>query len=91
MAVLSTLTHGHLLAFVRQGPTYVGSLVLRAPFAMIPMIWGGGTRAVFFASALPCMFALAVFCIWLAAQPRRRGRVRPASRLSPLFCASVTR
>ncbi len=46
-------------AFVRQGPTYVGSLILRAPFAMVPVIWGGGKRAVYFASALPCMFALA--------------------------------
>ena len=30
------LRHGHLGGFVREGPPYVGSLVLRAPLAMIP-------------------------------------------------------
>ena len=78
------LTHGHLLAFLQLGPTYVGSLVLRAPFAIIPSIWGGGPRELYFASALPCMIALAGFCTWLAAQPRRRGGVTWASRLSPV-------
>ena len=89
----ATLTHGHVLAFVRQGPTYVGSLILRAPFAMVPVIWGGGKRAVYFASALPCMFALALFCMWLAALPRRRRPIRPASRISPIFwciCNPIT-
>ncbi len=89
----AALIHGHVLGFVQQGPTYVGSLILRAPFAMIPAIWGGGKRAVYFASALPCMFALALFCTWLAAQPRRRGQIRPASRISPIFwcvCNPIT-
>jgi hypothetical protein len=83
------LTHGHLLSFLRLGPTYVGSLVLRAPFAIIPSIWGGGSRALYFASALPCMIALAGFCTWLAAQPRRRGGVTWASRLSPVVICIV--
>ncbi len=78
------LTHGHLLAFLRLGPTYVGSLVLRAPFAIVPSIWGGGSRAIYLASALPCMFALAAFCTWLAMQPRRNGGITWASRISPI-------
>lgn len=87
------LRQGHVLGFVQLGPTYVGSLILRAPFAMIPVLWGGGRRAIYFASALPCMLALACFCVWLGAQPRRRGRVRAASQLSPLFwciCNPIT-
>lgn len=89
----STLMRGHVLGFVQLGPTYVGSLILRAPFAIIPAIWGGGERAVYFASALPCMFALAAFCTWLAAQPRRNGTIRPANRVSPVFwcvCNPIT-
>ena len=76
--------HGHLLQALQIGPAYVGSLVLRAPFALIPTIWGGGSRAVFFAAALPCVLVLAGFCVWLSEQPRRNGKVTTVSRLSPL-------
>ncbi len=77
----TALTHGHLLGFLRLAPTYVGSLVLRAPFAVIPSIWGGGPRAIYFASALPCMLALAAFCTWLAAQPRKGAPAGRAARV----------
>jgi hypothetical protein len=81
----AALFHGHVLEFLRLGPAYVGSLVLRAPVAMIPSAWGG-TRAVYFASAIPCLLAVVAFCTWLAAQPRRRGGVGWASRLMPIMC-----
>ncbi len=81
----SALAKGHVHQFFQLGPAYLGSLVLRAPFALIPTIWGGGPRAVFFAAALPCMLVLAGFCVWLSEQPRRRGGTSAASRLSPLI------
>jgi len=80
------LAHGHLVGFLGLGPAYVGSLVLRAPFALIPTAWGAGPTAVYFASALPCMFAVAAFCTWLAAQPRKRGGIGWASRINPIVC-----
>ena len=38
----SALTHGHVLEFLRLAPSYGGSLVERAPFALLPGLWGGG-------------------------------------------------
>jgi hypothetical protein len=67
------LTHGHLLAFLRLTPAYGGSLVLRAPFALIPGLWGGGALAVYRMVALPCLVALAVLAVWLCARMRSAG------------------
>ena len=65
-------TQGHVVGFVRIGPPYVGSLVLRAPFALIP--GSGGRRAlVYFASALPCVIAAPLFVVWLGTQRRADG------------------
>jgi hypothetical protein len=86
----SALVHGHPLGFLRLAPTYFGSLVLRAPFAVIPTIWSGGSRAIYFASAVPCMLAVVGFCAWLAAQPRRRGGITPASRIGPIIYCVVS-
>jgi Glycosyltransferase family 87 len=82
------LMHGHVLGFLRLAPPYGGSLVLRAPFAMLPALWGGGLRAVYFASALPCMLAAAAFAVWIAAQPRRHGAPWPP-RIVAICCAVV--
>jgi hypothetical protein len=64
------LLHGHVIAFIQRGPAYTGSLILRAPFALIPRIWGGGWRAVYVASALPCLMAVPAFLSWLLYQRR---------------------
>jgi hypothetical protein len=79
------LMHGHFLGFAELTPPYGGSLVLRAPFAMVPALWGGSLRAVYFASALPCMLAAVAFCVWLAAQPRRSG-MSWAARIVAIVC-----
>lgn len=68
------LTHGHLLAFLRLTPAYGGSLVLRAPFALIPGLWGGGALAVYRMVAVPCLVALAVLAVWLCARMRSAGK-----------------
>ena len=53
----SALTHGHVLEFLRLAPSYGGSLVERAPFALLPGLWGGGELAVYRMVALPCLLA----------------------------------
>jgi hypothetical protein len=68
------LAHGHVLAFLRLAPAYGGSLVERAPFALIPGVWGGGQLAVYRMVALPCLLAAAVLAVWLCAQMRAAGR-----------------
>lgn len=83
------LLHGHVAGFLQLAPAYVGSLVLRAPFAVLPSAWGGA-RAVYFASALPCLLAVTGLCVWLAAQPRRRGGIGWASRLIPITCCIIS-
>jgi hypothetical protein len=79
------LSHWHLLQAVRLAPVYVGSLVLRAPFALLASAFGGGSRAVFFATGLPCVVAEAAFCAWLSAQPRRAGVAGRGNRLGLLL------
>jgi hypothetical protein len=81
------LAHGHLHEFARVGPPYIGSLVLRGPFALVPSLWGGGVLAVYLASTVPCTIALVAFCTWLAAQPRLQGGVGWVSRTTPLLIA----
>jgi hypothetical protein len=79
------LDHGHLLGFLQTAPAYVGSLVLRAPFALVAHAWGGHARAAYFATGLPCLAAAAAFCVWLSAQPRTHGGIGWASRLTPVL------
>ncbi|HEY3865575.1 MAG TPA: glycosyltransferase 87 family protein [Solirubrobacteraceae bacterium] len=79
------LTHGHVLEFLRLAPAYGGSLVERAPFALLPGLWGGGALAVYRMVALPCLLTAAALGMWLVAQTRRPGADglgAPASRLA---------
>ncbi|HXP99135.1 MAG TPA: glycosyltransferase 87 family protein [Solirubrobacteraceae bacterium] len=66
------LVHGHLGAFLREAPVYGGSLLERAPFALIPNLWGGGEFAVYRMLAIPCLLAGVALGLWLVAQIRRR-------------------
>lgn len=77
------LVHGHVLEFLRIGPAYIGSLVLRAPFALLASAFGGGPRAVLYATALPCLVAAPILGVWLVGQ-LPSGTTR---RISPfVFC-----
>lgn len=72
------LDHGHILGFIDRGPAYLGSLVLRAPFAFIPSIWGGGPRAAYIATAIPCLLSVPILASWLIADTRgRAGTANP--------------
>ena len=69
------LLHGQLVEFLRLAPAYGGSLVERAPFALLPALWGGGSLAVYRMVALPCLLAAAMLGVWLVA--RMRNETRP--------------
>jgi hypothetical protein len=68
------LVHGHAIEFLRLAPAYGGSLVERAPFALLPGLWGGGELAVYRMVALPCLLAAAALGTWLVARMRSEGR-----------------
>ena len=68
------LLHGHLIEFLRLAPAYGGSLIERAPFALLPGLCGGGALAVYRMVALPCLLAAAVLGVWLVARMRSEGR-----------------
>jgi Glycosyltransferase family 87 len=76
LPAVEALTHGHLVRFAHVMPVYGGSLVLRAPFALIPLLWGGGQLAIYRALAFPCLLAGAFLGVWLSAQLRVRGAAR---------------
>jgi hypothetical protein len=80
------LVHGHLLLFLRAAPVYGGSLVERAPFALLPSLWGGGELAVYRVVALPCLLALAVLAVWLAADMRALHRSLLARAIAVGVC-----
>src|SRR5580692_7725987 len=75
----AALVHGHLSSFLRLAPVYGGSLVERAPFALMPGLWGGGELAVYRMVALPCLLAAAALGVWLVAQLRRPGAGGPGA------------
>ena len=85
------LTHGHVLEFLRLAPAYGGSLVERAPFALLPGLWGGGQLAVYRMVALPCLLAAAALGVWLVAQMRAAGRADALRERSRWEFASPTR
>jgi hypothetical protein len=80
--------HGHLTDFLRGIPVYGGSLVLRAPFALLTDLWGGGELAVYRMVALPCLLAAAALGVWLVADMRRRGRAPLARAVALALCVA---
>jgi hypothetical protein len=68
------LGEGRIADFLALAPAYGGSLVLRAPFAAIPTLWGGGELAIYRAGSLMCMLVAAGFGVWLVAELRGHGR-----------------
>jgi len=73
------LLHGRFLAFLRDGPAYVGSSILRAPFALLAGVFGAGRRAVFIATAVPCLLAPGLLAAYLAATGTGTGATGPAA------------
>jgi Glycosyltransferase family 87 len=84
----AALVHGHVDLFLRLAPAYGGSFVERAPFALVPSLWGGGALAVYRAVAIPCLLAGAVLGAWLVARMRRAGAPRGARALTLVLCVA---
>ncbi len=84
----NALTHGHLLEFLRLAPAYGGSLVERAPFALIPGLWGGGALAVYRMVAVPCFIAAIVLAVWLCARMRSAGHSKLARAVVVGVCVA---
>jgi Glycosyltransferase family 87 len=82
------LVSGHLLQFLQIAPAYGGSLLMRAPFVLVPRLWGAGQLAIYRAAAAPCLLASAVFGVWLLARMRALGRDRIAMALALLACVA---
>ena len=62
---LLALRHGHPAGFLHHLPAYGGSLILRAPFALLPAAWHGGDLALFRTMAAPCLLAVVALAVVL--------------------------
>jgi hypothetical protein len=80
---LLALRHGHAWAFLHHLPAYGGSLILRAPFALLPAAWHGGDLALFRTMAAPCLLAAVALAVVLhrRALGLRAGRLAAWSAL----------
>jgi hypothetical protein len=85
---LEALVHGHLVEFLQLAPAYGGSLVLRAPFALMVDLWGGGELAVYRIVALPCLLAAGTFGVWLVAHMRNADRPRLSRAVALALCVA---
>lgn len=70
------LRTGDLDTFFSLAPAYGGSFVLRAPFAWLTALWGGGELAVYRAVSLPGMLACAALAVVVVERMRDLGRSR---------------
>lgn len=71
---VDALLRGDVTAFAATSPAYGGSLLMRAPFALIASMVGGGDLAVYRALALPCLAAVGVLAIIVSGRMRAAGR-----------------
>jgi hypothetical protein len=85
---LLSLRSGDWVAFLQHAPAYGGSLVLRAPFALLPDLWGGGGLALFRSMAAPCLLAGAVLAVTLWWRARELGRSRATAWIALLLVAA---
>lgn len=86
LPAVRALTAGDLSAFLHLSPAYGGSLVERAPFALLPGLWGGGALAVYRAMTLPALLAVAALGVWLVARMRARGVSVPVRAAALAVC-----
>jgi Glycosyltransferase family 87 len=85
---LHALRDGDVDGFLTLAPIYGGSFVIRAPFALLPNLWGGGNLALFRSMAAPCMLAAAVFAVFLWWRGRRLGRSAATCWIALLLVAA---
>lgn len=88
LPAMQALVHGHFERFAQLAPSYGGSLLLRAPFALLPGLWGGGSLAVYQAISVPCLLAAALLAAWLCARMRAVGHGLLARGLAVGLCVA---
>jgi hypothetical protein len=88
LPAMQALVHGHFEKFAQISPAYGGSLLLRAPFAFLPGLWGGGSLAVYRAVSIPCLIAAALLGLWLCARMRHAGHGRLDRALALGLCVA---
>jgi hypothetical protein len=71
---LHALRDGDIHGFLTLAPAYGGSLILRAPFALLPNLWGGGDLALFRSLAVPCLAIAAILAVFLWERGRQLGQ-----------------
>jgi hypothetical protein len=59
------LRSGHVGQFLDLAPAYGGAMIMRAPLALLPGLWGGGSLDVYRAVSAPALIALCAFGVWL--------------------------
>ena len=82
------LVAGHVWQFLQLNPGYGGSLELRAPFALLPGLWGGREVAVYQLVSIPCVITAALLGVWLLAKMRALGRNRLARATTLALCVA---
>lgn len=87
-ASVDALVHGHLSSFFQLAPVYGGSLLERAPFALLANALGGGDLTIYRMLALPCLLAAVALGLWLVAQMDKDG-ASPLSRALALGLCTV--
>jgi Glycosyltransferase family 87 len=85
---VQALRDGRLSEFGELAPSYGGSLLLRAPFAVLPDLWGGGDLALFRSMAIPCLAAAVFLGLMLWQRSRVSGAGRGAAWLVLLLCVA---
>jgi hypothetical protein len=85
---IQALRDGDVQGFLTLAPAYGGSLVLRAPFALLPNLWGGGDLALFRSMALPCLIAGAIFAVALWRRGRALGQSAATCWIALLLVAA---
>lgn len=85
---LRALVDGHVSEFLRLAPAYGGSLIERAPFALLPGLWGGGALAIYQTIAVPCLVAAAALGVWLCARMRAQQRPTLARGIALALCVA---
>lgn len=82
------LRSGDVGGFLDALPAYGGSLVLRAPFALVGDLWGGGSLAAFRSLAVPCLVAAAALGVLLWRRVTAGGATRAAAVAALALCVA---
>lgn len=85
---VQALVHGHLTSFFALSPAYGGSLLARAPFAVVASSLGGGALAVYRSLAVPCLLAAIALALWLVKSMGQDGKPFASRALVLVLCCA---